>query len=151
LTLAAGAESSKVDYKPLHHVGNSNEYHANTDQYVCNFVCLYFPLSVLGAPGPVLQPDIRPTKRLFDLMKRHSVSEGGHGDRANNTRCKSTVPGLPVPGLPVLRAVPQGEHGGGAKPATTRLRKVASADQWPREHPTLSAAPLASPPADSSP
>jgi hypothetical protein len=51
--------------------------------------------------------DIRPTKRLFDLMKRHSVSEGGHGDRANNTRCKSTVPGLPV-----LRAVPQGEHGG---------------------------------------
>src|SRR4029453_8886804 len=62
---------------------------------------------VLGAPGPILQPDIRPTKRLFDLMKRHSVSEDAHGDRANNTRCKSTVPGLPV-----LRAVPQGEHGG---------------------------------------
>jgi hypothetical protein len=83
--------------------GNCNEYRTNTDQYVCNFACLCFPLSVLGAPGPILQPDIRP---LFDLMKRHSVSEGGHGDRANNTRCKSTVPGLPV-----LRAVPQGEHG----------------------------------------
>jgi hypothetical protein len=36
--LAAGAESSKVDYKPLHHVGNCNEYRANTDQYVCNFL-----------------------------------------------------------------------------------------------------------------
>jgi hypothetical protein len=40
--LAAGAESSKVDYKPLHHAGNCNEYRANTDQYVCNFACLYF-------------------------------------------------------------------------------------------------------------
>jgi hypothetical protein len=107
MTLAAGAERSKVDYKPLHHVGNSNEYRANTDQYVCNFACLYFTLSVLGAPGPILQPDIRPTRRLFDLMKRHSVSEDGHGDRANDTRCESTVPGLPV-----LRVVPQGEHGG---------------------------------------
>ena len=36
-------------------------------------------------------------------MKRHSVSEGGHVDRANNTRCKSAVPGLPV-----LRAGPAG-------------------------------------------
>jgi hypothetical protein len=30
MTLAAGAESSKVDYKPLHHAGNCNEYRANT-------------------------------------------------------------------------------------------------------------------------
>jgi hypothetical protein len=30
MTLAAGAECSKVDYKPLHHAGNSNEYRANT-------------------------------------------------------------------------------------------------------------------------
>jgi hypothetical protein len=63
MTLAAGAESSKVDYKPLHHAGNCNEYRGNTDQYVCNFACLYFPLSVLGAPGPILQADIKPTKR----------------------------------------------------------------------------------------
>jgi len=64
MTLAAGAESSKVDYKPLHHAGNCNEYRGNTDQYyVCNFACLYFPLSVLGALGPILQPDIKPTKR----------------------------------------------------------------------------------------
>jgi len=39
-------------------------YHADTDQYyVCNFACLYFPLSVLGAPGPILQADITHTKR----------------------------------------------------------------------------------------
>jgi hypothetical protein len=63
MTLAGGAESSKVHYKPLHHAGSCNEYRANTDQYVCNFACLYFPLSVLGAPGPILQPDIKPTKR----------------------------------------------------------------------------------------
>jgi hypothetical protein len=43
MTLAAGAENSKVDYKPLHHVGNCNEYRANTDQYVCNFCLLVFP------------------------------------------------------------------------------------------------------------
>jgi hypothetical protein len=30
MTLAAGAESSIVDYKPLHHAGNCNEYRANT-------------------------------------------------------------------------------------------------------------------------
>jgi hypothetical protein len=30
MTLAAGAESSKVDYKPLRHEGNCNEYRANT-------------------------------------------------------------------------------------------------------------------------
>ena len=36
---------------------------ANTDQYVCNFACLYFPLAVLGAPGPFLQADIKSTKR----------------------------------------------------------------------------------------
>jgi hypothetical protein len=116
----------------------------NSDQYVCNFACLYFQLSVLGAPGPILQPDIKPTKRLFDLMKR-PVSEDGHGDRANSTRCKSTVPGLPV-----LRAVPQGEHGGERQTGDDAFRKVASAHQWPRGHPTLSAAPLASPTADSS-
>ena len=63
MTLAAGAEGSKGDYKPLHHAGNCNEYRANTDQYVCNFACLYFPLSVLGAPGPILQADITHTKR----------------------------------------------------------------------------------------
>jgi hypothetical protein len=57
----AGAESSKVHYKPLHHAGNCNEYRANTDQYVCNFACLYFQLSVLGAPA-ILQPDIKPPK-----------------------------------------------------------------------------------------
>ena len=69
MTLAAGAESSKVHYKPLHHAGNCNEYRANTDQYVCNFACFYFPLSVLGAPGPILQPDIKPTKRpVEDIM-----------------------------------------------------------------------------------
>ncbi len=61
MTLAAGAESSKVDYKPLHHVGNSNEYRANTDQYVCNFACLYFSLSVLGAPGPIRISESCPT------------------------------------------------------------------------------------------
>jgi hypothetical protein len=49
MTLAAGAESSKVDYKPLHHAGNCNQYRADTDQYVCNFACLYFPISMLGA------------------------------------------------------------------------------------------------------
>ena len=43
MTLAAGAESSKVDYKPLDHLGNCNEYRANTDQYVCNFCLLVFP------------------------------------------------------------------------------------------------------------
>jgi hypothetical protein len=48
----------EVDYKPLHHAGNCNEYHANTDQYVCSFARLYFPLSLLGAPGPFLQADI---------------------------------------------------------------------------------------------
>jgi hypothetical protein len=42
MTLAAGAESSKVHYKPLHHAGNRNEYRANTDQYVCNFACFVF-------------------------------------------------------------------------------------------------------------
>jgi hypothetical protein len=30
MTLAAGAESSKVDYKPPHHAGNCNEYRGNT-------------------------------------------------------------------------------------------------------------------------
>ncbi len=35
-----------VDYKPLHHAGNCNEYRAS------NFACLYFPLSVLGASDP---------------------------------------------------------------------------------------------------
>jgi hypothetical protein len=34
MTLAAGAESSKVHYKPLHHPGNCNEYRANPDQDV---------------------------------------------------------------------------------------------------------------------
>ena len=42
-------------------------------------------------------------------MKRHSVSEGGHVDRANNTRCKSAVPGLPV-----LRAVKPRRSGNAA-------------------------------------
>jgi hypothetical protein len=62
MTLAAGAESSKVDYKPFIR-GNCNQYCADTDQHVCNFACLYFPISVLGAPGPILQRDIKPTKR----------------------------------------------------------------------------------------
>ena len=70
MTLAAGAESSKVDYKPLHHVGNCNEYRANTDQYVCNFACLYFPLSVLGAPGPICNRTLSLLKRLCDELER---------------------------------------------------------------------------------
>jgi hypothetical protein len=60
MTLAGGAESLEVDYKSVHHAGNCNEYRANANQYVCNFACLYFPLSVFGAPGPILQPDIKP-------------------------------------------------------------------------------------------
>jgi hypothetical protein len=31
MTLAAGAESSKGDYSPLHHAGNCNQYRADTD------------------------------------------------------------------------------------------------------------------------
>ena len=41
MPLAACAESSKVDYTPLHHASNCNQYRADTDQYVCNFACLY--------------------------------------------------------------------------------------------------------------
>jgi hypothetical protein len=62
MTLAAGAESSKVHYKHLHHAGNSNEYRANTDQYVCNFACLRFQLSRAWRARPILQPDIKPPK-----------------------------------------------------------------------------------------
>ena len=33
----------------------------------CNFACLYFPLYVLGAARSNLQPDIKPTKRPFEM------------------------------------------------------------------------------------
>jgi hypothetical protein len=49
MTLAAGAESSKVDYKPLHHAGNCNEYRANTIS-VCTGCCFsnaLAPMSVI--------------------------------------------------------------------------------------------------------
>jgi hypothetical protein len=67
MTLAAGAEV-QFDYKPLHHAGNCNQYRADTDQYVCNFACLYFPLYVLGAARSNLQPDIKPTKRPVERL-----------------------------------------------------------------------------------
>lgn len=38
----------------------------DTNQYVCNFAFLYSPLSMLGAPGPILQPDIKSTRRPIE-------------------------------------------------------------------------------------
>jgi hypothetical protein len=56
------AESSKADYKPLHHAGHGNQYRADTINTFATVPALYFPLSALGAPGPILQPDLKPTK-----------------------------------------------------------------------------------------
>jgi hypothetical protein len=113
MTLAAGAESSKVHYKPLHHAGNCNEYRANTDQYVCNFACLYFPLSCLArqANFATVGPGQQVTDRSSPCTRRNS-----------HTRCTSPPLCRPVLGF--------GDRPNASGPSTVRSCSRRSTRLW---------------------
>ena len=60
MTLAAGAKVQKLITSPFIMRAIATNIAQIPINTLCNFACMYFPLALLGAPGPIFATDISP-------------------------------------------------------------------------------------------